>query len=175
MQERHNSIANTLELRISCTGFVQDRHNSIANALELHSSCTNQLVWPIEPIHSCSFMIIVFLGAGWFDTYLSESGHSNCWNHMITQNNMGKNISHKYTKKLQYNHNKTKHNIGMCIFLVIFQDMLQKMLLKMQKLWPQGPVSIIGCISRNTDSHYNDKIPGTCFNKTLYFRILSFP
>ena len=43
VQERRNSIANTLELRLSCTinGLVQERRNSIANALELRISCTN--------------------------------------------------------------------------------------------------------------------------------------
>ena len=47
MQERCNSIANALELRLSCTnpwnidGLVQGRRNSIANALELRLSCTN--------------------------------------------------------------------------------------------------------------------------------------
>ena len=53
MQERHNSIANTLELGLSCTnpsilnqgphyfnGLVQERRNSIANTLKLHLSCT---------------------------------------------------------------------------------------------------------------------------------------
>ena len=43
VQERRNSIANTMELRLSCTidGLVQERRNSIANALELRLSCTN--------------------------------------------------------------------------------------------------------------------------------------
>ena len=45
VQERLNSIANTLELRLSCTNpsdaFVQERRNAIANALELRLSCTN--------------------------------------------------------------------------------------------------------------------------------------
>ena len=47
MQERSNSIANALELHISCTnhidGLVQERSNSIANALELCLSCTNHI------------------------------------------------------------------------------------------------------------------------------------
>ena len=46
VQERRNSIVNTLQLRLSCTnpsidGFVQKRRNSIANALELRLSCIN--------------------------------------------------------------------------------------------------------------------------------------
>ena len=54
VQERCNSIANALELRLSCTdpsicdsvscvhnGLVQEGRNSIANALELRLSCTN--------------------------------------------------------------------------------------------------------------------------------------
>ena len=47
VQERRNSIANALELRLSCTnpGLVQERRNSIANALELRLSCTNPLIW----------------------------------------------------------------------------------------------------------------------------------
>ena len=71
MQERRNSIANTLELRLSCTkpsmcwqtpwqysrvgysvpvsnlhidGLVQDCSNAIANALELRLSCTKPCV-----------------------------------------------------------------------------------------------------------------------------------
>ena len=45
MQERRNSIANALELRLSWTnGLVQERHNSIANALELRLSWTNPLI-----------------------------------------------------------------------------------------------------------------------------------
>ena len=76
MQERHNSIAYALELRLSCTNpsinvlvqerrdssvlamelrlsctnpsIVQERRDSIANALELHLSCTNPSIssWP---------------------------------------------------------------------------------------------------------------------------------
>ena len=54
VQERHNSIANALELCLSCTNpsiymdideFVQERPNSIANALELRLSCTNPLIY----------------------------------------------------------------------------------------------------------------------------------
>ena len=46
VQERRNSIASALELRLSCTnpsvdGLVQKGRNSIANALELRLSCTN--------------------------------------------------------------------------------------------------------------------------------------
>ena len=51
MQQRRNSIANALELSLSCTnpsvcgnhvdGSMHERLNSIANALELHLSCTN--------------------------------------------------------------------------------------------------------------------------------------
>ena len=52
VQERCNSIANTLELRLSCTnplrcswyhldGLVQESRNSTGNALELRLSCTN--------------------------------------------------------------------------------------------------------------------------------------
>ena len=45
VQERRNSIANALELLLSCTnpsidGVMQERRNSIANALELRLSCT---------------------------------------------------------------------------------------------------------------------------------------
>ena len=44
MQERRNSIANALELRLSCTnpidGLVQERCNSSALAMELRLSCT---------------------------------------------------------------------------------------------------------------------------------------
>ena len=53
VQERRNSIANALELHLSCTipptsstnpssmgGLVHERRNSIANALELRLSCT---------------------------------------------------------------------------------------------------------------------------------------
>ena len=48
MQERRNSIADALELRLSCTnpsGLMQERRNSIANALELRLSCTNPSIW----------------------------------------------------------------------------------------------------------------------------------
>ena len=38
VQERRNSIANAMELRLSCT--KQERRNSIANAMELRLSCT---------------------------------------------------------------------------------------------------------------------------------------
>ena len=51
MQERRNSVANALELRLSCIisifvplhidGLMQERRNSIANALELCLSCTD--------------------------------------------------------------------------------------------------------------------------------------
>ena len=56
MQERRNSIANALELRLSYTnplieifcdyvdGLMQERRNSIANALELRLSYTNPLI-----------------------------------------------------------------------------------------------------------------------------------
>ena len=47
VQEGHNSIANTLELRLSCNnplGLVQEGRNSIANAPELCLSCTNPLI-----------------------------------------------------------------------------------------------------------------------------------
>ena len=49
VQERRNSIANALELHLSCTnplidGLVQERCSSIANALELRLSCTNPLI-----------------------------------------------------------------------------------------------------------------------------------
>ena len=43
VQERRNSIANALELRLS--GLVQERRNSIANTLELRLSYTNPLTW----------------------------------------------------------------------------------------------------------------------------------
>ena len=75
VQERRNSIANALELRLSCTnplmwypflmhwrccslalnhgyqvnGLVQERCNSIANALELRLSCTNPSMWSWLP------------------------------------------------------------------------------------------------------------------------------
>ena len=85
MQQKHNSIANALELCLSCTNpsmrylefvwkfpktnskqklkffepkikihilyvdkLVQERHNSIANALELCLSCTNPSMWYLE-------------------------------------------------------------------------------------------------------------------------------
>ena len=73
VQERRNSIANALELRLSCTnpstykiqtipldpkswgriselqidGLVQERRNSITNALELRLSCTNPSIYSI--------------------------------------------------------------------------------------------------------------------------------
>ena len=58
-QKRRNSIANALELRLSCTnpskwrviifidGFVQQIRNSIANALGLRLSCTNPSKWRV--------------------------------------------------------------------------------------------------------------------------------
>ena len=77
MQERRNSIANALELYLSCTnpsiscsdatilypsnqhikGLVQERRNSIANALEICLSCTNpstslwlsSCIYPVNP------------------------------------------------------------------------------------------------------------------------------
>ena len=42
VQERHNSIVNTLEFLLSCSQ-CKERHNSIANALELCLSCINPL------------------------------------------------------------------------------------------------------------------------------------
>ena len=51
VQEKHNSIANALELHFSCTnpldidGLVQERRNSIANALELRLSRINPSIW----------------------------------------------------------------------------------------------------------------------------------
>ena len=43
VQERRNSIANALELRLSCTNpyLVQERRKTIANALESRFSCSN--------------------------------------------------------------------------------------------------------------------------------------
>ena len=43
MQERRNSIANALELRLPCIdpALMQERRNSIANAPELRLSCIN--------------------------------------------------------------------------------------------------------------------------------------
>ena len=49
VQDCSNSIANALELLLSCTkpfGLVQDCSNSIANALELLQSCTKHLNAP---------------------------------------------------------------------------------------------------------------------------------
>ena len=57
VQERRNSIANTLELHLSWTnpidGLVQERRNSIANALELHLGLTHRYdILPIShPAH----------------------------------------------------------------------------------------------------------------------------
>ena len=63
MQERRNSIANALELHLSCTkpsiwgviftathfdGLMQERRNSIANALELRLSCTKPSIWGLD-------------------------------------------------------------------------------------------------------------------------------
>ena len=59
MQDRCNSIANTLELhdstRLCIDGLVQERHNSIANAMELCLSCTNP--W-ISCVHLWIFLPI---------------------------------------------------------------------------------------------------------------------
>ena len=54
VQERHNSIANALDLPLY--GLVQERRNSIANTLELHLSCTTPYdcppvcLWPVPVI-----------------------------------------------------------------------------------------------------------------------------
>ena len=48
LQEKRNSIANALELHLSCTnhdGLVQESHNSSVLALELCLSCTNPLIY----------------------------------------------------------------------------------------------------------------------------------
>ena len=54
MQERRNSSALAMELRLSCTNpsicwpidrLVQERRNSSALAMELHLSCTNPSIW----------------------------------------------------------------------------------------------------------------------------------
>ena len=55
VQERHNSIANALELRLSCAnpnGLVQERRNSIANALELRLSCANPSIYGCISIYT---------------------------------------------------------------------------------------------------------------------------
>ena len=58
VQERRNSIANALGLRLSCTNpsiyhvdeLVQERCNSIANALELRLSCTNPSIYHVDEL-----------------------------------------------------------------------------------------------------------------------------
>ena len=89
MQERYNSIANALELCLSCTnpyiscsdatilypsnqhinGLAKERCNSIANALELRLSCTN-------PSISCSDATILYPGNQHINVVVQERCHS---------------------------------------------------------------------------------------------------
>ena len=42
---RQACLHHDINLSLSIDGLMQERHNSIANALELHLSCTNSLKW----------------------------------------------------------------------------------------------------------------------------------
>ena len=59
VQEIYNSIAKTLELRLSgpLDGLVQERRNSIANALELRLSCPNPSICNIMPSPHLQFVL----------------------------------------------------------------------------------------------------------------------
>ena len=64
MQERRNSIANTLELCLSCTNpslnwLMQERRISIANAMELRLSCTNPSICKCQPL--CPSLIVQYI------------------------------------------------------------------------------------------------------------------
>ena len=65
----YRTLSHMSQLTIYFVGLVQERRNSIANALELRLSCTNPSIWPDDTVHPQPFVHgFAICSLLWFDT-----------------------------------------------------------------------------------------------------------